>query len=161
MHNDTMSGAALLKTELADLLVSGGAHVDFDKTLKGFPFGDTGKVIKGLPYSAWQILEHMRIAQADILEYVSTPDYREKKWPEDYWPKDPTPGSKKAWVKSVESFKKDQKKLLNMLKKSDPLKPIKFANNKTLLKELLLVADHNAYHLGEFVLLRRLLGNWK
>jgi len=150
-----------LKAEIAELLNSGGAHVDFDKALKGFPFKDAGKVPKGATHSPWQILEHMRIAQADILEYVSTPNYQEKRWPEDYWPKTTKPGSKSAWTKSVRAFKGDRKKLETMLEGSDLLKAIPFANNKTLLKEILLVADHNAYHLGEFVLLRRLLGNWK
>lgn len=150
-----------LKAELADLITTSGAHADFDKAIKGFPVEDAGKRPRGAPWSAWQLLEHMRIAQADILEYASTPDYREKKWPEDYWPKNPAPDSADAWAKSVKAFKRDQKKLLQLLENADPLKPIKFANNKALLKELLLVADHNAYHLGEFVLLRRLLGNWK
>jgi hypothetical protein len=103
----------------------------------------------------------MRIAQADILEYVSTPDYQEKKWPEDYWPKESSPPSKSASSKSVLAFQNDRKKLAAILKTADLLRPIPFANNKTLLKELLLVADHNAYHLGEFVVLRKLLGNWK
>jgi hypothetical protein len=150
-----------LKTELMELLTTSGAHADFDRALKGFPLKDAGKLLKGVPYSAWQLLEHMRIAQADILEFVSAPDYREKKWPEEYWPKNSSPASKEAWSKSIKAFKGGQKKLEAILKKSDPLKPIKFANNKTLLKELLLVADHNAYHLGELVLLRKLLGNWK
>lgn len=150
-----------LRAELADLLTSGGAHASFDKALKGFPLADAGKLPKGVPWSAWQLLEHMRIAQADILEYISTPDYREKKWPEEYWPKDSSPPSAKAWQKSVRMFQSDQKKLAAMLETNDPFRPIPFANNKTLLKELLLVADHNAYHLGEFVLLRKLLGNWK
>ena len=150
-----------LRAELAELLTSSGAHADFDKAVKGFPLEDAGKLPKGVTWSAWQLLEHMRIAQADILEYVSTPDYREKKWPEEYWPKSPSPPSKKAWTESVRAFKSDQKKLAAMLETSDPLRPIPFANNKTLLKEILLVTDHNAYHLGELVLLRKLLGNWK
>jgi len=150
-----------LKTELAELITTSGAHADFDKAIKDFPLEDAGKRPKGVPWSAWQLLEHMRIAQADILEYVSGPDYQEKKWPEDYWPKNPSPDSADAWSKSVKAIRRDRKKLLRLLEETDPVKPIKFANNKTLLKELLLVIDHNAYHLGEFVLLRRLLGNWK
>lgn len=150
-----------LKTELIGLLTASGAHVTFDKALKGFPLKDAGTLIEGAPYSAWQLLEHMRIAQADIIEYVTTPKYREKKWPEDYWPKKATPPSKQAWTKSIRAFRSDLKKAANLLKKADPLQPIPFAGNKTLLKELLLIADHNAYHLGEFVLLRKLLGNWK
>jgi hypothetical protein len=150
-----------LKSELTDLLTTSGAHADFDKAIKGFPLEDAGKRPKGVPWSAWQLLEHMRIAQADILEYVSSPDYTEKKWHDDYWPKKPSPDSPEAWSKTVKAIKHDRKKLLALLEKSDPLKPIKFANNKTLLKELLVIADHDAYHLGELVLLRRLLGNWK
>jgi hypothetical protein len=103
----------------------------------------------------------MRFTQADILEYVTSPDYAEKNWPDDYWPKSPTPPSEDAWSKTVRTIRRDRKKLLALLEQSDPLKPIKFANNKNLLRELLLIVDHDAYHLGELVLLRRLLGNWK
>ena len=150
-----------LKSALTEVLTTGGAHVDFDNALKGFPFADAGKRPKGVPHSAWQLLEHMRIAQADILEYVSTPEYREKKWPEDYWPKEPAPESEDAWQKSVRAFRRDQKKLASLLNAGDPLKPIAFADNKTPMKEALLAADHNAYHLGAFVMLRKILGNWK
>jgi hypothetical protein len=150
-----------LKTELTETLTSSGAHAGFDQALKDFPFGDAGKRPKGVPFSVWQLLEHMRIAQADILEYVSTPKYREKKWPEDYWPKDAAPESEDAWQKSVRAFRRDQKKLASLLNAGDPLKPIKFANNKTLMKQVLLTADHNAYHLGALVMLRKILGNWK
>ena len=150
-----------LKTELTETLTSSGAHAGFDQALKDFPFGDAGKRPKGVPFSAWQLLEHMRLAQADILEYVSTPKYREKKWPEDYWPKDAAPESEDAWQKSVRAFRRDQKKLASLLNAGDPLKPIKFANNKTLMKQVLLTADHNAYHLGALVMLRKILGNWK
>ena len=150
-----------LKTELTETLTSSGAHVGFDQALKDFPFGDAGKRPKGVPFSVWHLLEHMRIAQADILEYVSTPKYREKKWPEDYWPKDAAPESEDAWQKSVRAFRRDQKKLASLLNAGDPLKPIKFANNKTLMKQVLLTADHNAYHLGALVMLRKILGNWK
>jgi uncharacterized damage-inducible protein DinB len=151
----------VLKAEIAGILEKSGAHADFEKVVKGFPFEDAGKRPKGVPWSAWQLLEHMRFTQADILEYVAAPGYAEKKWPEDYWPKSPAPSSEDAWSKTVRAIRRDRKKLLALLEESDPLKPIKFANNKTLLRELLLIVDHDAYHLGEFVLLRRLLGNWK
>ncbi|HVY93892.1 MAG TPA: DinB family protein [Bryobacteraceae bacterium] len=151
----------VLKTEIAEVLKTSGAHADFEKAIEGFPLEDAGKRPKNVPWSAWQLIEHMRTAQADILEYVSTPDYTEKKWPEDYWPKSPAPPSEDAWAKSIRAIRRDRKKLLALLDESDPLKPIKFANNKTLLREILLIVDHDAYHLGELVLLRRLLGNWK
>ncbi|HVW07985.1 MAG TPA: DinB family protein [Bryobacteraceae bacterium] len=151
----------VLKTEIAELLRTSGAHADFDKAIRGFPLEDAGKRPKGVPYSAWQLLEHMRIAQADILEYVSTPDYAAKNWPQDYWPKTPAPPSEDAWAKTIRAIRRDRKRVIALLEQSDPLKPIKFASNKTLLREILLIVDHDAYHLGELVLLRRLLGNWK
>lgn len=151
----------VLKAEIAEVLKTSGAHADFEKVIKGFPLEDAGKRPNGVPWSAWQLLEHMRFTQADILEYVTTPDYAEKKWPDDYWPKSPDPPSEDAWSKTVRAIRRDRKKLLELLEENDPLKPIKFANNKTLLRELLLIVDHDAYHLGELVLLRRLLGNWK
>jgi hypothetical protein len=150
----------VLKTEIAEVLSSSGAHADFEKAIKAFPLRDAGKRPRGVPWSAWQLLEHMRFTQADILEYVTAPDYVEKKWPEDYWPKTSAPPSEDAWSKTIRAIRRDRKKLLALLEKSDPLKPIRFANNKTLLREVLLIVDHNAYHLGELVLLRRLLGNW-
>ncbi len=149
----------VLKAELTAALKSGGAHADFDRALKGFPFKDAGRIPPGVPWSAWQLLEHMRIAQADILEFVASANYREKQWPAEYWPINPSP-SRSEWSESVKAFRRDRKELQSLLKKSDPLQPIPHANNKTLLNELLLVVDHNAYHLGEFVLLRKLLGNW-
>ena len=138
-----------LNAELRGLLTKSNAHADFDKVIKGFPIEDAGKRPKSVPYSGWQLLEHIRIAQADILEFVSSPTYKEKNWPEDYWPKDPAPPSASAWTKSVAAVRKDRKKLITLLEKSDPLEEIKFAGNKTLLKELLMVVDHTAYHLGE------------
>lgn len=149
-----------LRTELSNFLSKSGAHADFDKVLKGFPMDAAAKRPKGVPYSAWQLLEHIRVAQADILEFVSKKNYKEKSWPADYWPKDPAPPSEDAWDKSLADFKKDRKKLISLLKSSSPLEPIPFADNKTLMQEILLVVDHTAYHLGELVLLRRILGNW-
>jgi hypothetical protein len=151
----------VLKAEIAEVLRTSGAHADFERAIQGFPLEDAGKRPKGVPWSAWQLLEHMRFTQTDILEYVTTPDYAEKQWPEDYWPKLPAPPSEEAWTKSIRAIRRGRKKLLALLEQNDPLKPIAFANNKTLLRELLLIVDHDAYHLGELVLLRRLLGNWK
>jgi len=150
-----------LREELLNFLSKSGAHVDYAKALKGFPLEAAGKRPKGVPYSAWQLLEHIRIAQADILEFVSKKNYKEKAWPENYWPKNPAPPSEDAWDKSLGGFQRDRKKLIALLKASSPLEPIAFADNKTLMREILLVVDHTAYHLGELVLLRRILGNWE
>jgi len=149
-----------LREELLNFLSKSGAHVDYGKALKGFPLDAAGKRPKSVPYSAWQLLEHIRIAQADILEFVSKKNYKEKSWPADYWPKSPAPPSEDAWDKSVSAFQKDRKKLIALLKVGSPLEPIAFADNKTLMREILLLVDHTAYHLGELVLLRRILGNW-
>ncbi|HEU5020553.1 MAG TPA: DinB family protein, partial [Bryobacteraceae bacterium] len=86
----------VLKTEIAGVLRTSGAHADFEKAIKGFPLEDAGKRPKGVPWSAWQLLEHMRFTQADILEYVSGPGYSEKNWPDDYWPESPEPPSEEA-----------------------------------------------------------------
>lgn len=101
-----------LKAELTEILTTSGAHADFDTAIKGFPLEDAGKKPKGIPWSAWQLLEHMRIAQADILEYATTPDYREKKWLADYWPPTAAPPAKEAWSKTIRAIRRDRKSSL-------------------------------------------------
>ncbi len=149
-----------LREDVLHLLRGGNAHVGFEKAVGNLPEELRGKKPRGLPYSPWQQLEHLRITQWDILEYVRTPNHQSPSWPEGYWPREAAPAGN-AWTKSVKTFQADRQALLDLASTGDLLARIPHvADGPTLLHELLLVADHNAYHLGELVLLRRLLGAW-
>ncbi len=155
-----------LRKQLQALLDGGQAHATFDDAVKGFPAKLRGVVPEGLPYSGWQILEHIRITQRDILEFSSNTDgsYKELKWPEEYWPKSAEPPSAEAWEQSIEQIREDRKAFEKLLKSADDAElvvPFAWGDGQSLLREALLVADHDAYHIGELVVLRRLLGAWK
>ena len=154
-----------LRVQLASLLDGGQAHAKFEDAVKDFPAALRGVVPDGLPYSAWQLLEHIRIAQKDILEFSAPPTsgYQEKPWPDAYWPKSPEPPTEDAWDRSVVEIESDRKKFRALIERpgADLAKPFRWGSGQNLLREALLIADHNAYHVGELVMLRRLLGAWK
>jgi hypothetical protein len=153
-----------LVTQLLALLRGGQAHAGFDAAVKDFPVADRGKIIENLPYSAWQILEHLRIAQHDILDFSAPPTggYKHMAWPDDYWPKSPAPPDAYAWDRTIAQIHIDREKFEALLTKpnADLFKPFLWGQGQNLLREALLIADHNAYHVGELIVLRRLLGNW-
>jgi len=153
----------VLRQHLLDLLRGGHAHADFDAAVSDLPSQLPGKKPKGAPYTAWQLLEHLRLAQWDILEFSRDPKHVSPKWPDGYWPKTEAPPSAAAWNNSVRSFRADLKAIAKLVDnpKSDLFARIPHGDGQTLLREALLVADHNAYHIGQLVLLRRLLGAWK
>ncbi len=157
-----MDSQASVRNHLEYLLRGGGAHVHFPDVLDSFPPELCGRQVEGVPYTAWQLLEHMRIAQWDILEFSRNPLHESPPWPEGYWPKSPAPPEPGAWQQSVKQFCRDLEEMIArvMDPRSDLLAPIPHGQGQTLLREALLVADHNAYHLGQLVLLRRLLGAW-
>jgi DinB superfamily len=163
---ETRSLGSELRQQLKALLDGGQAHATFDQAVKDLPAKLQGVVPEGLPYSAWQLLEHIRLAQRDILDFSRNDDgsYRELKWPDEYWPKNPAPPSAQAWQKSVERIREDRKafeKLIDSADEPSLIKPFPWGKGQNLLREALLIADHEAYHVGELVLLRRLLGAWK
>ena len=152
-----------LREHLVELLESAHAHADLKSALAGCPANLRGKKPKGAPHTAWQLLEHIRIAQWDILEFSRDAKHVSPKWPEGYWPPTSAPPSDAAWNKSVKQTLaglKEMQKLVSS-KESDLLARIPHGSGQTILREALLVADHNAYHVGQLVLLRRLLGAWK
>jgi hypothetical protein len=144
------------------LLRGGGAHVDFDRATAGLPASARGQRADGLPWSPWELVEHMRLAQADILEFSRSADYRQRRWPEDYWPGAPAPPDARAWQRSLDAFRADLDAMQRLV--ADPqrplLDPLDWGDGQTLLREGLLVADHNAYHLGQLGSVRRALGAW-
>lgn len=155
---------AELRKQLLTLLGGGEAHTDFETAIKDFPAELRGKVPDGLPYSAWQLLEHMRIAQRDILNFSAPPTggYHPLKWPDAYWPESPEPPSAQAWEQTIAAIRKDREHFEALLQKPEPdlFKPFRWGSGQNLLREAFLIADHNAYHLGELIVLRRLLGAW-
>jgi hypothetical protein len=152
-----------LRKQIVYLLDGGGGHLNFDKAVAGLPAKLRGARPSAAPHSAWQLVEHLRIAQWDILEFSRNPKHISPDWPKGYWPDAEAPPSAKAWDKALKSFRTDlaaMKKLVSN-PSTDLHAPIPHGDGQTILREALLVADHNSYHLGQLVLLRRLLGAWK
>jgi len=153
---------AALREHVLNLLREGHAHATFEQAVKGLPVELQGKVPKGAEHSPWQLLEHLRIAQLDILEFSRDAKHQSPKWPEGYWPKEKAPADEKTWDKSVRAFKKDLKAMCALVEdpKTDLFAKIPHGDGQTILREALLAADHNAYHVGQLVLVRRLLKAW-
>jgi hypothetical protein len=152
-----------LREHLLFLLRDGGAHINFEAAVKGLPVSLRGKRPKGAEHSPWEILEHMRLAQWDILEFSRDAKHASPKWPEGYWPKSPAPPGAGAWAKSVRAFREGLEAMCKLIEdpSTDLFARIPHGDGQTILREALLVADHNAYHIGQLVLVRRLLGAWK
>jgi hypothetical protein len=158
-----MESDGKLRGHLLILLQGKEAHANFEAAVKGLPDKLRGKRPKGAEHSPWELLEHLRIAQWDILEFVRNPKHVSPEWPSGYWPKSPAPPYAKAWSKSVGSFRRDLAAISRLVKddKTDLFRKIPHEEGQTVLREVLLVADHTSYHLGQLVLVRRLLGAWK
>jgi len=152
-----------LREHLVYLLDGGGAHAKFDDAVKNMPETLRGVKPDRLPHSAWMLLEHLRLAQEDILEFCINPKYESTQWPEDYWPESPAPANAAAWDKSIQQFRKDLKAMQDLVAnpKTGLYAQISWGDGQTILREALLVADHNAYHIGQLVDVRRLLGAWE
>ena len=149
--------------ELIKLLEGGSAHVSLKVAVKGLPAEMRGIVTNKLPYTIWQIVEHIRIAQLDMLEFSKDGSHESPKWPDDYWPASAEPPSKEAWHTSVKALEEDLEAFEKLVKDphSNLYAQIPWGEkDQTLLREVLLAADHNSYHTGELVFLRRLLGAW-
>lgn len=148
------------RKELISHLTDDNAHAGFDAAVKDFPAELRGQRPHGLPHSAYQLVEHLRIAQWDIVEYALNPKHKSPEFPKGYWPELPEPPDGKAWDKSIAGFRADRKKLVAALEKADILAPIPHTNNQSLASKTVLLIDHNAYHLGQLIVLRRLLNAW-
>jgi hypothetical protein len=151
-----------LREHLLYLLRGGGAHLDFEKAVAGLPPALRGAKPAGLPYSPWRLLEHLRIAQWDILRFSVDPHHVSPAFPEGYWPDGDAPPDEAAWDRSVLAFRADLRAMQELVADpaTDLFAPLSHGQGQTVLREALLVADHNAYHLGQLVVVRRLLGAW-
>jgi uncharacterized damage-inducible protein DinB len=151
-----------LRDHLVRFLAWEDAHVGLDAAIDGLPDDLRGQQPAGLPYSPWQLVEHIRRTQHDILEFCRNPAYEEISWPDDYWPSGASPSSAAAWDESIEAYHRDLEALQALA--ADPARDlmarIPHGSGQTYLRELLLVADHTAHHVGQLIVVRRLLGNW-
>ncbi|MGC4053809.1 MAG: DinB family protein [Paludibaculum sp.] len=148
-----------LRAHLDNLLQMEGAHLSFDQAVAGFPAAQRGTKPPGAPHSAWELLEHMRLAQEDILDFSRNPGYVDKTFPDDYWPASPEPPSEEGWQQSVEHFQQDLAAFRALIADpaNDLFTPLPHGTGQTLLREALVVADHNSYHLGQFMYLKKQL----
>jgi len=163
MAQKQASDQRALREHVLYLLRGGGAHAGFEDAIKGLPAELRGKRPKGASHSPWEILEHMRLAQWDILEFSRDPKHVSPQWPVGYWPEKPAPLTATAWTRSVRAIRESLEEMCALVESpsTDLFAPIPHGSGQTILREALLVADHNAYHLGELVVVRRLLGAWK
>jgi len=152
-----------LRDHLLELLRGGQAHISFDDAVNAFPVQLAGIRPDGAPHSAWELLEHMRIALDDIVRFSQSADHKSPPWPKGYWPSSPAPKDEAQWQNSVRLIRESMATFESMI--SDPqqdlFRKFPWGEGQTLLREALLIADHNAYHLGQLVLVRRLLGSWE
>ena len=157
-----MPRADPLRDQLAHLLAWEDAHADFDSAVAKLPAKLRGVRPTSLPYSPWQLVEHLRRTQHDILDFCRNPAYRQPVWPDDYWPDGEAPASPAAWTESVSAFRRDREALQALARDPavDLLATIPHGEGQTYLRELLLAADHASYHVGELIVVRRLLGSW-
>ncbi|HEX6434511.1 MAG TPA: DinB family protein [Gemmatimonadales bacterium] len=153
---------AAVREHVAKLLEWEDAHANFSSAVAGLPEALRGKQPAGLPYSPWQLLEHLRITQHDILDFCVNPKYKELSWPKDYWPASAEPPARNAWDESIQAFERDRTALQRLSRNPgvNLESTIPHGQGQTCLRELLLAADHAAYHIGELIVIRRLLGAW-
>ena len=150
----------VLREHAVNMLKGDGAHLEFEAVIKDMPAALRGKKPKGAAHTPWQVLEHLRISQADILGYLRDAAHQSPDFPAGYWPSSEAPPNDKAWSKSAEAFRADLQTLVEMAQSADLLAPLHGTEGQTILRKLLMLADHNSYHLGELVVLRRTLDAW-
>lgn len=155
------TNAVVIKA-LKELINGGHAHVTFEDAVKELPAKLRGEVPENMPYSVWQLVEHIRITQWDILEFSRNPKHQSPPWPEGYWPKEHAPKDANAWKESIAQVNRERKEFLKLLDEPgvDLYTPFEHGSGQNLLREAMLIADHTSYHTGEIIVLRRLLGAW-
>lgn len=158
-----MNQDKILREHLLSLLKGGNAHMTFAEAIKNYPVAKINDIFPNGEYSSWHLLEHIRITQQDILNFIVNPDYKYLDWPKDYWPPRNKKATQKDREKTIESFQKDTKALEKFVSnpKTDLYSKIAWGQGQTILREILLVVDHNAYHIGEFAIMRQVMNNWE
>jgi hypothetical protein len=158
-----MTNEKALREHVVKLLRGGDAHATFEQAVKEFPVEARGRKPKGLEHSAWELLEHLRIALEDLVDFSVNPKYKVMQWPEEYWPASAAPPDAKAWDGAVKGYEKALQAMCDLVMDEgrDLFARIPHGEGQTILREALVAADHNAYHLGQIVQLRKVLGVWK
>ncbi|GEP96154.1 DinB family protein [Chitinophaga cymbidii] len=158
-----MKEVSIIIKNLKELLNGGHAHATFEQAVEKLPAKLQSQVPEGMPYSIWQLVEHIRITQFDILEFSRDPDYESPKWPEGYWPDERAPKNAAAWEESIRQIANDRKAFIELLEapRADLFTLFPHGSGQNLLREAMLIADHTSYHTGEIIVLRRLMGAWK
>jgi hypothetical protein len=157
-----MPSDELLRNHLVWLLRGGNAHMPFQEAVSGFPLGRINALFPHGSYSAWALLEHLRIAQWDILDFMTNSAYQYREWPQEYWPAEGTQATAEDWQRTIAEFEHDLAELARIVEdpQTDLYSAIAHGTGQTILREILLVADHNAYHIGEFAIMRQVMGTW-
>jgi uncharacterized damage-inducible protein DinB len=150
-----------VKEIIRDAILKEEAHASLSKAVENISLETVGKRVEGIPYTIWQLIEHIRITQWDIVEFSSNPLHQSPRWPEGYWPEIPAPENQEHLDQSVRKIEHDILKLLRLLENDDLTKPFDHGNGQTLLRELMLVLSHSSYHIGQIILMRRILGKWE
>jgi len=152
----------LLREQLLHLLNGGNAHMTLEEAVADYPAESMNTVFPNGTYSSWRLLEHIRLSQWDILDFIRNPEYQEREWPKEYWPPQAAQASEADWKETLESFQRDMQALqdIAMDPQIDLHARIPWGTGQTILREILLVADHNAYHIGEFAIMRQVMGTW-
>jgi hypothetical protein len=157
-----VSSDQVVRDQLVALLRGGQAHMTFDEALAAFPIAQINTTPPHVPYTPWHLLEHLRIAQWDILEFIRNPAHVSPPWPEGYWPPREARADAAAWAGTIAAFQADLQSLQDLVRDpaTDLYAPLPHAPEYTILREILVVADHNAYHVGEFAILRQVMETW-
>ncbi|MDZ7716444.1 MAG: DinB family protein [Balneolaceae bacterium] len=157
-----MSDQSRIRELLLEQMSQRNAHVDFQRAVEGLSIEETGLKPEGFDHSIWELVEHIRVAQYDILEFSRNPDYESPSWPDGYWPPKQTPSDMEEWQESLTAIVEDRREMEGLIKnpENDLLAPLPHGNGQTLFREAILIVDHNAYHIGQIVQLRKALGIW-
>lgn len=157
-----MEQTKAIRELLLEQLQGKNAHVDFDQAVQGLTFKQAGIDVEGLPHTAWDLIEHIRRSQDDILEFCKNPDYEEMNWPDDYWPQNSTPESKKEFEETVQAVRDGLEEMRELVRdpQNNLQEPFAHGGGQTLFREAMLIVDHNSYHIGQIVQIRRLMGSW-
>jgi len=157
-----MSNQSRIRELLLEQLSGKNAHVDFERATDGLGLEEVSKKPDSFPHTIWELVEHIRIAQHDIVAFSQSADYQSPSWPEEYWPKSEKPQNELQWKESVAAVKNDHQIMVQMVKnkENDLLKTIPHGDGQTLFREAMLIVDHNAYHIGQIVQMRKVMGLW-
>ena len=159
---DSLDTTNAIREHLVWLLTKGNAHMTFEEAIAGFPEAAMNTRFPNGSYSPWHLVEHLRRTQYDILDFIRNPDYQEMEWPKDYWPAENETATQAQWDRTITQFLADRQALVELVldMSRDLYTPIPWGTGQNVLKEILVVADHNAYHVGEFAIMRQVMGTW-